>query len=546
MLQQIEIGEYQIEVDGSKIVVRDAAGWVVDSLDINEAGGALRLPNGELVNLAEILADDRIAQLQTAAGAPGQDPGVLGTGVYISLASGQDDFQLDGAGVLGGTDLTYILVDDAREPITFESSAGGKGNGIIHRPDRVQQDTDGDGIAVADRPRLVDSGDVGFPNPDPSTEFPPIVSDVVDSDPPPSSQLPSDDNGNGNDIGGDDPSNPGNSDGVLAGGNDGANGGGGDPAGDPPVVDDNNNGNGNDAGGIDPSNPGNGDGAQAGGNDGASGGSGSAGDPPVPEDNGGGDPAGDPPPIEEGGGDPISDPVGDPPAPDDLGGGDPVDDPAGNPPAPGDSGGEDPAGDPPAPEDNNNGNGNDAGGIDPSNPGNSDGAQAGGNNGGGSSGSDGNAPPHDDNGHGNDAGGYDPSNTGSSDDIAGEGGGAHPDITDLVAFDSDQIFALNGKAKTFGGADATLHTGEGIDIIDATNGAAHSITLSIGDILNITDDDNHLTILGGKGDTVTLTGDGIGTWDVVDVTLDATIYSWSDPANQAVVEISNQVQANIV
>ena len=53
--------------------------------------------------------------------------------------------------------------------------------------------------------------------------------------------------------------------------------------------------------------------------------------------------------------------------------------------------------------------------------------------------------------------------------------------------------------------------------------------------------------MGGKGDVVNLTNDMGGSWNV-EITADATIYSWTsltDPTQQAVVEVSNQVQSNI-
>jgi hypothetical protein len=83
------------------------------------------------------------------------------------------------------------------------------------------------------------------------------------------------------------------------------------------------------------------------------------------------------------------------------------------------------------------------------------------------------------------------------------------------------------------------------EAIDTTGYGANNVSLSIHDVLNMTDGDNHLTIIGDKGDTVTLTTNGNNQWSVVESNAEFTTYAYSDPSLQAVVEISNQLNAQV-
>ena len=71
-------------------------------------------------------------------------------------------------------------------------------------------------------------------------------------------------------------------------------------------------------------------------------------------------------------------------------------------------------------------------------------------------------------------------------------------------------------------------------------------SISIDDVLDLTDGDHRLTILGEAGDTLTLTGDGGHSWTVTDQGADFTTYSYNDGIHQAVVEVSNQMAQTIV
>ena len=103
---------------------------------------------------------------------------------------------------------------------------------------------------------------------------------------------------------------------------------------------------------------------------------------------------------------------------------------------------------------------------------------------------------------------------------------------------------LAQQDRSFGHSDAVKL--DGVEAIDTTGYGANKVSLSIGDVLDMTDANNHLTVIGDKGDVVTLAGDSSGHhWQVVDTNADFTTYAWSDPVQQAVVEISNQLTAQI-
>jgi VCBS repeat-containing protein len=83
------------------------------------------------------------------------------------------------------------------------------------------------------------------------------------------------------------------------------------------------------------------------------------------------------------------------------------------------------------------------------------------------------------------------------------------------------------------------------EAIDTTGYGVNKVSLSINDVLDMTDSDNRLTIIGDKGDSVTLTSSGGNYWTIVSSSAEFTTYAYSDPATQAVVEISNQLNAQV-
>jgi hypothetical protein len=84
-----------------------------------------------------------------------------------------------------------------------------------------------------------------------------------------------------------------------------------------------------------------------------------------------------------------------------------------------------------------------------------------------------------------------------------------------------------------------------VEAIDTTGYGTNKVSLSIHDVLNMTDGDNHLTIVGDKGDSVTLTSNGNNHWTAVESNGQFTTYAYSDPSMQAVVEISNQLNTQV-
>ena len=86
---------------------------------------------------------------------------------------------------------------------------------------------------------------------------------------------------------------------------------------------------------------------------------------------------------------------------------------------------------------------------------------------------------------------------------------------------------------------------ENVEAIDTTGYGDNNVSLSINDVLNMTDGDNRLTIVGETGDSVTLTANGSNHWTVVESNAQFTTYAYSDPSMQAVVEISNQLNAQV-
>ena len=102
---------------------------------------------------------------------------------------------------------------------------------------------------------------------------------------------------------------------------------------------------------------------------------------------------------------------------------------------------------------------------------------------------------------------------------------------------------LASQGMSFGHNDAVKLSN--VEAVDTTGYGANNVSLSINDVLNMTDTDHHLTVIGEKGDTVTLTNSGNDHWAVVDQNAQFTTYAYSDPAHQAIVEISNQLNTQV-
>jgi hypothetical protein len=128
---------------------------------------------------------------------------------------------------------------------------------------------------------------------------------------------------------------------------------------------------------------------------------------------------------------------------------------------------------------------------------------------------------------------------GSGDDLVHyNGGNAHVDMG--AGYDTVHVATQGGS---FVHNDAVKF--DNVEAIDTTGYGANNVSLSINDVLNMTDGDNHLTIIGEKGDTVTLTNNGNNHWVVADTNADFTTYVYNDPSHQAVVEISTQLNTQV-
>jgi hypothetical protein len=109
--------------------------------------------------------------------------------------------------------------------------------------------------------------------------------------------------------------------------------------------------------------------------------------------------------------------------------------------------------------------------------------------------------------------------------------------------DGNDTVHLAQQNRSFDHHDAVKLSG--VETIDTTGYGTNNVSLSISDVLNMTDGDHHLTIIGDKGDVVTLTGNGNDHWTVADTNAQFTTYVYSDPSHHAVVEISNQLNTQV-
>jgi hypothetical protein len=132
------------------------------------------------------------------------------------------------------------------------------------------------------------------------------------------------------------------------------------------------------------------------------------------------------------------------------------------------------------------------------------------------------------------------STLGSGDDVLHINTGSYNQVDAGDGYDSVHLAQNN---RGFDHNDAVKLSN--VEEIDTTGYGANNVNLSIHDVLNMTDGDNRLTIVGEQGDSVTLTGSGNSQWTVVESNAEFTTYSYSDGAMQAVVEISNQLNAQV-
>jgi len=63
---QVNVGDYSLEISGDEVVVRDETGAVVETVELDDVDGELTLPDGQKVDLASILADAGVENFQRA------------------------------------------------------------------------------------------------------------------------------------------------------------------------------------------------------------------------------------------------------------------------------------------------------------------------------------------------------------------------------------------------------------------------------------------------------------------------------------------------
>ena len=80
MSDQVNVGDYSLEISGDEVVVRDESGAIVETVELDDVNGELTLPDGQKVDLASILADAGVENFQTAAGPANDNLGSINGG----------------------------------------------------------------------------------------------------------------------------------------------------------------------------------------------------------------------------------------------------------------------------------------------------------------------------------------------------------------------------------------------------------------------------------------------------------------------------------
>ena len=110
MSDQVNVGDYSLEISGDEVVVRDESGAIVETVDLDDVDGELTLPDGQKVDLASLLADADVENFQTAAGPANDNLGYIngGPGNFTAFRGTPDEFGgLNSEGTLGGTSLGF-------------------------------------------------------------------------------------------------------------------------------------------------------------------------------------------------------------------------------------------------------------------------------------------------------------------------------------------------------------------------------------------------------------------------------------------------------
>ena len=124
MSDQVNVGDYSLEISGDEVVVRDESGAIVETVELDDVDGELTLPDGQKVDLASILAGAGVENFQTAAGPANDNLGYIngGPGNFTPFHGTSDEFGgLNSEGALGGTSLGFSALN-SDEKRTYDPS----------------------------------------------------------------------------------------------------------------------------------------------------------------------------------------------------------------------------------------------------------------------------------------------------------------------------------------------------------------------------------------------------------------------------------------
>jgi hypothetical protein len=65
---QVNVGDYSLEISGDEVVVRDESGAIVETVELDDVDGEFTLPDGQKVDLASIMADKEQRDLTSFGG----------------------------------------------------------------------------------------------------------------------------------------------------------------------------------------------------------------------------------------------------------------------------------------------------------------------------------------------------------------------------------------------------------------------------------------------------------------------------------------------
>ena len=142
MSDQVNVGDYSLEISGDEVVVRDESGAIVETVELDDVNGELTLPDGQKVDLASILADASVENFQTAAGPANDNLGSIngGPAEFTPFHGTADEFGgLDSEGALGGTSLGSTMRGPTKSAATIRRRRRCPVTWSSHDPWRIEE-----------------------------------------------------------------------------------------------------------------------------------------------------------------------------------------------------------------------------------------------------------------------------------------------------------------------------------------------------------------------------------------------------------------------